>query len=157
MAALTGNRNTSRREDLRQVYPLADNVIVYLGSIVCLDANGNANPGKTATGLKCVGVALRAYTPNGPDIIGKAADNTQPGHAAGAVLVEVERTAAAFDNSATDPVGAPNIGTPCFVVDDHTVSATDGSSSQSVAGRVVSIDSDGSVWVDFNYQSALAT
>ena len=156
MAALTGNRNTPRREDLRHVYPLADNVIVYLGSIVCLDAGGNANPGRTATGLKCVGVALRAYTPAGPDIIGKPADNTGPGHAVGAVLVEVERSTAAFDNSVTDPVGAANIGTPCFVVDDHTVSATDGSSSQSVAGRVVAVESN-LVWVDFNAQSALAT
>ena len=155
MASLTQNRNTSRLDDRRRVYPLAANVTVYLGSMVCLDANGNANPGSTATGLKCVGVALRAYTPLGPDIPGKPAINA--GGAAGAELVEVERITAGFDNSATDPVDVTCIGLNCFVVDDHTVSKTDGGGTQSVAGRVTGIDAAGQVLVDFEHQSALAT
>lgn len=155
MAGLTQNRNTSRRDDRKNVYPLAAGVTIYLGSIVCLNSSGYAVPGQTATGLKAVGVALRAYTPGGPGIVGDPAVNT--GGAAGAVLVEVERTTGKFDSSTTDPITIANIGTPCFVVDDHTVSATDGSSTQSVAGRVVAIDPDGGIWVDFNIQSALAT
>jgi hypothetical protein len=157
MAGLAQNRNTPELGDQGRlvVYPLADNVLIYVGALVCLDSNGNATPGATATGLKAVGRAERAYPGGVPGIPGSPADNTVAGHAAGAVSVLTRRGVFKFDNSATDPVGVANAGTPCFVVDDHTVSATDGAAHQSVAGAVVKIDSDG-VWVDFTRQSALA-
>src|SRR5579884_2536943 len=165
MAALSANRNTEEMggPGPRAVYPLADNVIVYLGSIVVLDASGNAKPGVTGTGLKCVGVATQAYagpvgTPqSGPATPGNAADNTGAGHAAGKVAVECRRGIFKFDNYGSDQVVAGDIGNVCFIVDDHTVAHSDGTGTRSVAGRVHQIDADGGIWVDFNHQSALAT
>ena len=151
MAALVGNRNTQRQGDEgpRQVYPLADNVIVYLGSIVVLNA-GFAEPG----------VASLAY-PNGisggPGTPGNYADNTQVGHAAGKVAVECRRGIWKFDNCGSDLVVVGDIGKPCFVFDDHTVAHSDGSAARSVAGRVEQIDADGGIWVNFNIQAALAS
>src|ERR1700687_5092891 len=97
MAALAGNRNTQERSGGRFVYPLVDNVIVYLGSMVVLDAAGNAKPGLTAVGVKCVGVAAQGYQGSvgnssfGPLTPGKQVDNTAVGHAAGAMSVETRR------------------------------------------------------------------
>ena len=161
MAALANNRNTQHQGDgcTRQVYPLADNVIVYMGSLVVLNA-GYAEPGTVATGLQAVGVAALAY-PNGvnggPGTPGDYADNTQSGHAAGKVAVEVRRGIYKFDNYASDLVVVGDIGKNCFVFDDHTVAHSDGSAARSVAGRVENIDADGGVWVNFNEQAALAT
>jgi hypothetical protein len=161
MAALAGNRNTQRQGDEgpRQVYPLADNVIVYMGSIVVLNA-GLAEPGQVAVGLEAVGVASLAY-PNGvsggPGTPGNYADNTQPGHAAGKVAVECRRGIWKFDNCGSDLVVVGDIGKPCFVFDDHTVAHSDGSAARSVAGRVEQIDADGGIWVNFNIQAALAS
>ncbi len=164
--ALSSNRNTQQQgADLgpRQVYPLADNVIVYLGSLVVLDSAGNARPGYVATGLRAVGVANLAYVGpigspvSGPGTPGSYADNTRPGHAAGAVGIECRRGIFKFDNSAGDPVVAGDLGNACFVFDDHTVSHSDGGATQSVAGRVEQIDSDGGIWVNFQEQSVLAS
>jgi len=163
MAGLTGNRNISEDAGGRFVYPLADNVIVSLGSMVVLDAQGNANPGVSATGLKCVGVAALGYQAQpgnssfGPLTPGNFIDNTRIGHAAGAMSVECRRGIFRFNNSSGDPVVAGDIGEPCFIVDDHTVSHGDGVGTQSVAGRVEEIDAAGGIWVNFDRQSALAS
>jgi hypothetical protein len=159
--ALSNNRNTQHQGDggSRQVYPLADNVIVYLGSIVVLNA-GFAEPGTVAAGLEAAGIAALAY-PNGitggPGTPGAYADNTQAGHGAGKVAVEVRRGIYKVDNYATDPVVVGDIGKNCFVFDDHQVAHTDGGAGRSVAGRVENIDTDGGIWVNFNEQAALAT
>ena len=163
MAGLTGNRNTQEDTGERFVYPLADGVIVYLGSMVVLDASGNAKPGVSATGLKCVGVAALGYQAQpgnfnfGPLTPGNSIDNTRVGHAAGAMSVECRRGIFKFNNSSGDPVVAGDIGEPCFIVDDQTVSHGDGVGTQSVAGRIEKIDADGGIWVNLNRQSALAS
>ena len=162
--ALSANRNTQQQgADLgpRQVYPLTDSVVVYLGSIVVIDSGGNAKPGVVAAGLKCVGVAALGYygpigTPqSGPMTPGNFVDNTGAGHAAGKVGVECRRGIFKFDNYASDAVVVADIGSPCFIYDDHTVRHTD--TGCSVAGRVEQIDADGGVWVNFSEQGALAT
>ena len=54
MAALTNSRNTPELADggRMQVYPVEANTTVYLGSIVALNANGNAVPASSNAGLK---------------------------------------------------------------------------------------------------------
>ena len=46
MAALTSSRNTPEMSDFgrMQVYPVEANTTIYLGSMVALNANGNAVP-----------------------------------------------------------------------------------------------------------------
>src|ERR1700684_1660052 len=63
MAALTSSRNTPEMSDFgrMQVYPVEANTTVYLGSMVALNANGNAVPAASAAGLRIVGRAERMY------------------------------------------------------------------------------------------------
>src|SRR5258708_32904288 len=63
MAALSSSRNTPEMADFgrTQNYPVEANTTVYLGSMVALNANGNAVPAASAAGLRIVGRAERIY------------------------------------------------------------------------------------------------
>lgn len=130
---LTKDRNTPRRLGEHYSHGVATNVKIYAGAIVMLNATGYATPGATATGQICVGRA------------GEQVDNT--GGADNAVSVTVTTGVFKFKNSAAgDLIGIANIGDDCYIVDDETVAATNGTATRSVAGKVVGVDSDG-VWV----------
>ncbi|WP_236233737.1 hypothetical protein [Pseudomonas tohonis] len=132
--ALTKDRNTSRRDGVQYSDPLAANVKIYAGSIVCLDASGNAVPGSTATTLKVRGLAQEQV------------DNT--GGAAGAKRIETRRGVFQLANSAsTDLITRAEIGSQCYIVDDQTVAKTSATNTRSVAGVVRDVD-DGGVWVE---------
>jgi hypothetical protein len=62
MAALTSSRNTPEMSDFgrMQTYPVEANTTVYLGSMVALNANGNAVPAASVAGLRLVGRAERS-------------------------------------------------------------------------------------------------
>ena len=81
MAALTSARNTPEMADGGRVavYPVEADTKIYLGSMVALNAAGNAAPATTATGLKVIG---RADAKHG-GAAGENADNTDG--AAGAI------------------------------------------------------------------------
>ncbi|SMF86270.1 hypothetical protein SAMN06265365_1873, partial [Tistlia consotensis] len=52
-----------------------------------------------------------------------------------------------FANAAADPVDLADVNTDCFIVDDQTVAATNGTNTRSVAGKVRDVDQLG-VWVE---------
>jgi hypothetical protein len=114
--------------------PMATNTTIYAGSIVVANGSGYAAPGSTATTLTALGRAEERKTNSGAN---------------GAALILVRRKKAfKFKNSAGDPVGQANLGKTCYIVDDETVSATNaGGNTQSAAGKVLGVDSDG-VWVE---------
>lgn len=136
MAALTSDRNTiTRRGDARET-PVAANVRIYAGALLMRDADGNLKPGATETGA--VGVGR----------VEEAVNNT--GGAAGAERVKWRVGAFLYANSAgADEIDATHIGTACYIVDDQTVAATDGTGTRSKAGIVEDIEG-GSVWVRFD-------
>lgn len=136
MPALTTDRDTQRMSGHRRALPLEANAKVFGGGIACVNAAGRLTRGITATGLRCVGVALQLY------------DNT--GGAAAAITGEAERGVfGPFANSAsTDQITNADIGADCFIVDDQTVAKTNGTNTRSVAGKVYLVDAQG-VWVDF--------
>lgn len=129
--ALTADRETPRRSGDILTRPAAANKKFYAGSLVAIDASGNATPGATATDILGAGRCREQV------------DNT--GGPAAAVNVDIEKGIFRYANSGSDPVVAGDIGKDCYIVDDFTVSHTD--SSQSVAGKVFDIDALG-VWVD---------
>ncbi|WP_236175537.1 hypothetical protein [Pseudomonas pseudonitroreducens] len=132
--ALTKDRNTSRRDGIQFSDPVAAAAKIFAGSLVCLDASGNAVPGSTATTIKVRGVAQEQV------------DNT--GGAAGAKRIETRRGVFQFANSAsTDQITRAEIGTQCYIVDDQTVAKTSATNTRSVAGVVRDVD-DGGVWVE---------
>lgn len=133
MAALTQDRNTPWRAGDEYVDPVAASTTIYAGALVVLDASGNAAPGSTATGLTARGVA-QDQVDNGSG-------------AAGDEVIETEAGEHRFDNDGTDTCVRTDIGGTAYIVDDHTVANTDGTSTRSSAGTITQIDDDG-VWVD---------
>lgn len=134
MSALTADRNTaSQYADVVSV-PVAAGAVIFAGSLVVANAAGYAAEGSTATGLTYLGRADEYQ------------NNT--GGANGAINVRVRRKDAFYwANSATDPVTQASLGKVCYIVDDQTVSATNGTNTESAGGIVVGLDANG-VWVE---------
>lgn len=130
---LNKDRNTPFKDAEVIAVPVAASAVIHAGAIVVANATGFAAKGTTATGLTYLGRA------------DAAADNT--GGADGATSVLVRRDKAfLWNNSGTDAVTQASLGKPCYIEDDETVAATDGTGTRSAAGIVVGIDTNG-VWV----------
>lgn len=135
MAALAADRNTqaTKASQYPILIPVAAAKKIYGGAIVVADANGRANPGSTALNLIYLGRAASQV------------DNTLG--AAGALSIQVDRGQAFyFDNSGGDPVDQTCLGKTIYIVDDHTVSKTNGANTQSAGGICVGVDANG-VWM----------
>jgi hypothetical protein len=132
--ALTADRNTPHKDGEVIVVPVAANVKIFAGAIVAANATGYATKGATATTLTYLGCAEEFV------------DNT--GGADAAKSIRIRRGKAfKFKNSGTDAVTQAELGKTCYIVDDETVSKTNaGGNTQSAAGKVVGVESDG-VWV----------
>lgn len=134
MTALTKDRNTVRRDGVQFSDPVAAATRIFAGSLVCLDASGNAVPGSTATTLKARGLAQEQV------------DNSAG--AAGDLRIEIRRGVFPFANSAgADEITRVDIDATAYIVDDQTVAKTNGTSTRSAAGVIRDVDSDG-VWVE---------
>ncbi len=146
MAALTTYRDARRMGD--HAIPdildvaVADSVHIFKGAIVGL-AGGFAAP----AGPTCTRVA---------GIAESEADNTQQGHAAGAVHVRVRQgTYKVANSAAADALAAADVGSLCYAADDQTVAKTKGAAQNfPVAGTVIQVDADGGVWVQMNLDGA---
>jgi hypothetical protein len=134
--ALSTERDTKEREDVVNRYeqiPVATNVVIFQGGLVCTNASGYGTPGAVATTLIAVGRAEETV-------------NNNPG-SNGAKSVRVKRGVFKFKNStAGDAIVQADLFKDVYVVDDETVAKTNGTNTRSVAGKCVGIDPDG-VWV----------
>ncbi|MEW5903638.1 MAG: hypothetical protein AB1722_04750 [Pseudomonadota bacterium] len=131
--ALTADRNTQMKDGELIAVPVATTKKIFAGSLVAANATGYATPGAVATTLTYLGRAEETV------------DNSAG--ADGAVSVLVRRGKAfKFANSGTDAVTQASLGKVCYIEDDQTVSATNGTNTRSAAGTVVGVESDG-VWV----------
>ncbi|MGE7992545.1 hypothetical protein ACQKPE_16195 [Pseudomonas sp. NPDC089554] len=130
--ALTADRNTPKQQAKTLVVRMGAGVLIHAGAQVVLSASGLAIPGKTAVGLTYAGRAEESV------------DNT--GGVDGAKTVEISRGHAfKWDNDGT--VTQAHLLKQAYVVDDATVSATNGGGTRSPSGLIVGVDSDG-VWVE---------
>jgi len=128
--ALTGDKNTKRREGRDRNIPVKVGETIYVGGLVCLDANGEAVTAITATGLTAVGISKKQL------VVAVAGDS-----------VDVRTGIHCFKNSAAgDEITLSEIDTDCYIVDDETVAKTDGGATRSVCGKVFDVNSDG-IWV----------
>lgn len=132
MTALTADVNRKERVGSDHEGPVAASTTIYKGSLIVRDTAGNLEPGATATGKVAAGVS-KEYIANA----GLAA----------AVNCKYRKGIFLFANSSGDPVSKANIEDTVFIEDDNTVSATNGGATQSAAGRMVDLDSDGMVHV----------
>lgn len=138
MAALTASRNTpewsgTRRQHLGLIGVEASTSI-YVGSIVCRNANGNAVKGQAIgtsplNKLFTLGILEYVYAggivPPGVDALNQTGNGSLfPGATgtlgnAGAISVGVVCGTFGFDYDST--ITTANVGELCFVSDDHTV------------------------------------
>jgi hypothetical protein len=132
MAALTKDRATPYRDGIEIEFPVAANTKIYAGSLVCANASGYAVPASDSAGLRFLGVALEQM------------DNT--GGANGAKKVRVRRTGA-FEFDAASITQAM-VGTPMYVVDDHTIDDASGPINDIRLGILVKYVSDTKGWID---------
>lgn len=132
--ALSADRNTPMKDGELIAVPVAAAKKIFAGALVAANATGFATPGATATTLTYLGRAEETV------------DNT--GGADGAKTVMIRRGKAfKFKNSTGDAVTQAELGKTCYIVDDETVSKSNaGGNTQSAAGKVVGVDTDG-VWV----------
>lgn len=138
MSAATKARNTDQRPNLVRNYPLAAATVIFLGTMVALNAAGNAVPASDTAALRVVGLAEATV------------DNTAG--AAGDLTIDVKRGTFKLENSAAQPLVAASKEKLCFVEDDQIVALT--STNLIVAGRVVEIDPDLGVWVEIGFPVA---
>jgi hypothetical protein len=129
MTALTADRLTPKRDNDFFYYPMAAATEIFAGSLVVLDASGNAEPATDATGKIAVGRAEEYVNNTG---------------AAAADSILVRAGTFRWVNSATNTLTKANIGDTVYCVDDQTVDSL--STGSSPAGIMVDIDSVG-VWV----------
>jgi len=131
MAAQTIDKPRSRFGKIKKTmpYPMTAGAVIREGALVSL-VSGLALETVTATTHTTVGVAR------------ERCDNT--GGGAGAKFVNVEEADWPFDNStAGDALTNADLSTVVYAVDNNTVAKTNGSSTRSVAGRLVAFFSDG--------------
>ena len=132
MAALTKDRATPYRDGIEIDFPVAANIKIYAGSLVCANTTGYAVPAADTAGLKFAGVAL------------EQADNT--GGANGAKTVRLRRSGV-FEFDAASITQAM-VGTAVYIVDDHTMDDATGPTNDIRIGILVKYVADTIGWVD---------
>ena len=130
--ALTADRHTPYRDGNQIEPPVAAGVTIYAGAIMVANATGYAEPGTTATGLTYLGRA-EEYV-----------DNSAGSDGDERVRISRKR---AFLYGNDGSITQAHLFKKCYIVDDETVAATDGTGTRSEAGIIVGIDSDG-IWVE---------
>lgn len=132
--ALVADRNTPYHDGQVISAPMAAGAVCFAGGIACANATGFATNGVVATTLTYLGRFEETL------------DNTVG--ADGAQKIMIRRKAAfKWKNAAADPVTQARLGKLCYIVDDESVAASNGTNTRSAAGIVVGIEADG-IWVE---------
>lgn len=134
MTALAADRNTHAMDGELLSVPVATNTVIFAGSLVVANASGYAAPGAVATTLQYLGRAEQSV-------------NNNPGANGAKSVLVARKKAFKWVNYASDLIVQADLGKTCYIVDDQTVAKTNGTSTRSVAGKVIQIDADG-VWVE---------
>ncbi len=142
MAALTADRNTAERVLGLEYYPLADNVLIYKGSLVCIDASGYVHPAADTAGLTFVGFAETHV------------DNTVVGHAAGLKSIQVRSDRSALMNGSS--LTQASVGQVVYALDDNTVGLAASSTHRIAVGVLTNYVSATSGWVTFSVPGAVS-
>lgn len=131
--ALNKDRNTLRRNGHDFRLPAAAGVRIYAGSIVGVNADGDAVPGGGAVAVAVVGIAQEQI------------DNRDG--AAGSQTVHVRRGTFQLKPGAAGITRAA-YGKPVKATDDESVALVGADAAAIVAGILRDVDADG-VWVEF--------
>ena len=131
---LTQDRTTPVRDAEVMPFAIGAGEEIFQGALVATNATGFLVAGAAATGLTYIGRA------------DEHVDNS--GGADGDETVLVRRNKAfLWKNADADPVDQSLVGKTCYILDDETVAATDGTGTRSAAGTVLAVETAG-VWVE---------
>lgn len=131
MAAATAPFPAPRHPENEIIAGLAASTKIWAGTMVALNAAGNAIPAADTASTRVVGRAAATV------------DNSAG--SAGDLSIVIERGAFKYNNSAANPVTIASIGLVCYVSDDNTVAVAAGPTNDIKAGIVLRVDSDGVV------------
>jgi hypothetical protein len=132
MAGLTKDRATPYRDGIEIEFPVAANTKIFAGSLVCANASGFAVPASDTAGYKFLGVALEQM------------DNSTGAN--GAKVVRLRRTGSFLFDAAS--ITQAMVGSPMYVVDDHTFDDASGPLNDIRIGLLVKYVSDTKGWID---------
>ena len=134
MTATTTDRNTPYKDPYLLSIALAAGASVLAGTMAVINADGFAQMAATADDLTYAGRFEESVDNSAGDDGDKSA--------------QVRRKKLfQWASHGADPVTQASLGQLCYIVDNQTVAATDGTGTRSAAGIVLAIDSDG-VWVE---------
>lgn len=137
MTALAQDRQTLSRDGRDFSRPVAAATIIYAGSMVAIDTDGNLVPASADATLKVCGVADE-YVDNSAGAAGDKSCRVVRG--------KLYR----FGNSAVaDEIALDDYGDTCYAVDDQTVALTSDTNTRPAAGIIRDVDANG-VWVEIN-------
>jgi hypothetical protein len=127
--SLTADRDTPHRYKERKVeMKMAAATTIYMGHLVCADADGNAVAASDAAGLF---------------MFGRAEEQVANPGAAGAKVIPVAKGVFKLLGSG---ITQANVGDDATVVDSETVGLAGATTHDIIVGRIEQVDSDG-VWV----------
>lgn len=132
MTVLSSDRHTPMQDAGVICMPMAAGAVIHAGALTVVNAAGFGERGTTAPGLRYAGRAEEAVS------------NAHGSN--GARHINVRRLCA-FKWANDGSINQSHYLGSAYIVDDQTVSATDGTATRSIAGRIVGIESDG-VWVE---------
>ena len=110
MTALAADANIPLKEGNLFGYPIADNILIYKGSLVCLNSSGYAIVGAAGAGNTFVGIA------------NEKVDNTVTGHVAGGFQIRTRSGCRALLTGSS--FVQASVGRPVFLTDSGTVTLT---------------------------------
>ena len=144
MAALTMARDTAEIAQGAKYLslPVKGSTTIYQGSLVALDAEGYAIPGKKAAGLTAAGRAEETVTNSFLYSV--------------YMSIRVSRGVFVFNNTGTaaNKIGSKHLLGLCYIEDDQTVTAL--ATGASAAGLVVRVDDSG-VAVEMGHVAATSS
>ncbi|MBQ6926375.1 MAG: hypothetical protein IJQ73_17195 [Kiritimatiellae bacterium] len=111
MSALTAPRDTKQALGDLVSLPVSSGAVVYAGGLAMVVPGGYAVPAVASVSSGSSSVAAG-------QVVGRAEHV-----ASGGEMVQIRRGDFLYDNDATHPLAAGDIGKACYVVDDHTVAA----------------------------------
>ncbi len=125
MTALSSPRYPIKTTTVSHADPIAEGVHLYRGALSVLDVTGLLRPGYASPNLRVRGITLDDY------------DNTAGHFTYHRKLGETETGCFDFYNDSDNPLTAADIGLPCYILDDQTV--TRESNGHSIAGILDSL------------------
>jgi len=125
---------------MRIAVPVADNVHIYAGALVQVNASGLAVPANVSNADSHTFVTFGCAEAE--------ADNTVAGHTSGGITVTILQGVFLWDiGTAGDALTQANVGATVYAIDDHTVGATSNTNVRASAGRLLGIDATGAAIV----------